>query len=121
MLLSHIHDLLRGEKDFHYSHQIYEELINVWIVRESKKPNIRQRYGSRETFIKALYKYSEDLAVFLYENREKHGGYFLPKGVKYRRVIESHFLIQDSTYQNKVDNSKSLLNRDAIGNFKFFS
>lgn len=77
MLLYHIKVLAEGKRTYDYAYQIYETLIDEWIEREARKPGIKQKYGSIETFKEKLYHFSQKLAINLYENREKRGGLFI--------------------------------------------
>ncbi len=77
MLLSHIRDLVKQNRDYEYSYQVYEALIDEWIDRESRKPGIREKYGSVEAFKEKIKIFSQELAVDMYNNREKRGGLFI--------------------------------------------
>lgn len=121
MLLSYIEDLVKSEKNYNFSFQIYEEMIDKWLDRESKKPRIAAKFKNEEQLKEALKTFSQKLAVYLYENREKHGGYFLPKG---KTFDEGILTIADIEGENMsisahIGKTKSLLNRDAAGNYKF--
>ena len=108
MLLSRIDDLLKANRNFKYSFQIYEELVNQWIERESR----RLSSNKRESFFSEMYKFSNDIALYLYNNREK--GLYI-----------NHEDIEPFAQKNNIDlkiidlKSRSLLNRDAKGNYKF--
>lgn len=77
MLLSHIRDLVKQNRNYEYSYQVYEALIDEWIDRESRKPGIREKYGSVEAFKDKIKIFSQELAVDMYNNREKRGGLFI--------------------------------------------
>jgi hypothetical protein len=77
MLLSHIRDLVKQNRNYEYSYQVYEALIDEWIDRESRKPGIREKYGSVEAFKEKIKIFSQELAVDMYNNREKRGGLFI--------------------------------------------
>ncbi len=122
MLLSHIEDLVNSKPDFEFSYQIYEVLINKWIEREASKPGIKEKYGSKERYQELLYEFSHQLAIDLYENKENRGGYFIAKKEEFGKDTslsltdfeEDHLQLSEAEMR-----SKSLLNRNAIGQYKF--
>ncbi|MEZ4964450.1 MAG: hypothetical protein R2791_04345 [Saprospiraceae bacterium] len=118
MLLSRIEDLVNTDKEFKFSFQIYETLIDSWMERESKKPGIKQKHGSEENYREKLYSFSQSLAVDLYQNRDA-GAYFIPKGEWIRRSIRpSTGGYRRSILTETEKRSRSLLNRNAIGDYK---
>ncbi len=120
MLLSHIEDLVNSGKDFKFSFQVYETLIERWIERESKKPGIKQAHGSEEKYKEKLYSFSQNLAVNLYQNRDKRGGYFIPKGEKFGDTSGLKLTdIEEESMSETEKRSRSLLNRNAVGDYKF--
>jgi hypothetical protein len=120
MLLSYINDLVEANKTFRYSHEIYEVLIKKWIERESKKHGIRKKYGSEEKYQQLLLNFSQTLAVNLYEKREERGGYFITKDdfIKDSNGLQITDIDNYKMTETEV-RSKSLLNRDAEGKYKF--
>ncbi|RJP73206.1 MAG: hypothetical protein C4539_02190 [Ignavibacteriales bacterium] len=121
MLLSNIDELLSSRKTYRFSFEIYETLIMRWFERESKKPKIRELFETKENFIRLIASFSKKLAIELYKNREKYGGYYLPREENFPKEISNIFDPQkfDSFFSEKIGKTKSLLNRDAIGNYKF--
>ena len=121
MLLSNIKDLVSSSKEYNYTYKIYEELINRWLDRESSKHEIKEKYGSSDSFKHLLYNFSKKLAKDLYINRIKRNGYFIPKdedfasGILHLSDIDDHLL----TLSNMDGRRKSLLNRTAAGEYKF--
>lgn len=104
MLLAHLRDLIRTGRDFQYSFQIYEEMVNAWLIRE-------------QYFVKnknTLLSFSERLAVDLYVNREKRGA---------ERIVGTELLPLAQEWKINLEDwqlrGRSLLNRDATGNYKF--
>lgn len=103
MLLAFIPDLIDQAWDIEYSCDLYETLIEAWYIRESYWVEIDK-----------LRAFSERLAVDLYVNRTIRGA---------ERIHHSELetLAQDW----KIDlkdwqiRSRSLLNRDTLGNYKF--
>ena len=103
MLLAYIPDLLKSGAKIDYAVQLYEVLVEKWLERESRwvKP-------------KDLRAFSERLAVDLYVNRESRRAERIPRA-------ELSGLAQ--AWNIKLDDwqlsGRSLLNRDAEGNYKF--
>ncbi|MCB0530042.1 MAG: hypothetical protein KDC65_16310, partial [Saprospiraceae bacterium] len=120
MLLSRIEDLVNTDKEFKFSFQIYETLIDSWMERESKKPGIKQKHGSEENYREKLYSFSQSLAVDLYQNRDRRGGYFIPKGESFGDQSGLQLAdIEEASLTETEKRSRSLLNRNAIGDYKF--
>lgn len=122
MLLSHIEDLVVENRNYNYSYEIYQALINRWIERESSKPGIRAKFGSTENYKKILYSFSKNLAIDMYTNRIIRGGYYISKEDNFGGNLElnlqdieaDHFKLSETERR-----SKSLLNRNANGLYKF--
>ena len=103
MLLAHIPDLLVDDKEFNHSYQIYEAMVDAWIKRESfieNKDNLRN--------------FSNQLAIDLYVNSDIRGAERIP--YNQLSALASQWGI--SVEQWKLT-SRSLLNRDSEGNYKF--
>jgi hypothetical protein len=103
MLLAHIPDLLATKQEFKYSYQIYEAMIDAWIRRESI---IENKDDLRE--------FSNLLAVDLYVNRGIRGAERIP----YNELAKIAHQWKIPLEQWKLS-SRSLLNRDSDGNYKF--
>lgn len=117
MLLTYIDDLLKGRLIYNYSYEMYFEMIDKWVTREALKPAVRSRHTGVYTYEEKLWNFSYDLAINLYNNREKRGGYTISLEELGRLIedknIDSEMLsIGDST-------GRSLLNRNSSGQFKF--
>jgi hypothetical protein len=104
MLLAHIDDLLKSKRAFTFSYELYEEMVNAWLARE-------------KGFIKdenELLEFSKKLAVDLYVNRV---------GRRAERIRKKELAPLARGWKLQLDDWKlsgrSLLNRDAEGNFKF--
>lgn len=104
MLLAYIPDLL--DKDYRYTFELYEEMVNAWLQRDKGVlPGVT---------IEALREFSERLAVDLYVNSEDRGA---------ARI--HHDQLEPLAQQWKIPlnkwqmTSRSLLNRDAGGYYKF--
>lgn len=120
MLLSYINDFVEADKTFNHSYEIYEVLIEKWIERESKKHGIRQKYGSEEKYRELLLDFSQALAKNIYEKRKERGGLFITKKDFIKDTPE--FQITDLDIYGMTETevrSKSLLNRNAEGQYKF--
>ncbi|MBN2091262.1 DUF1566 domain-containing protein, partial [candidate division KSB1 bacterium] len=106
MLLTHIKDLLKSGRKYTYCFEIYEEMVEAWLIREEgrvaglKKEPLRQ--------------FSELVALDLYLNRKQRKGEriskdeLVPLAQKHRIPVEDWHMT-----------GRSLLNRDAVGNYKF--
>lgn len=123
MLLSFIDDLLSSNKSYEYTYELYEVMIEKWIEREADKPGIKIHYGSQEKYKKLLHDFSQKLAIDLYDNREKRGGLFIHKDEKFG--ISNGVQLEDIEKQETDElsesekRSRSLLNRNAEGYYKF--
>lgn len=120
MLLSYINDFVEADKTFNYTYEIYEVLIDKWIERESKKHGIRKKYGSEEKYRELLLDFSQTLAINLYEKRVERNGYFITKDdfIKDSDGFQITDLDNYGMTETEV-RSKSLLNRNAEGKYKF--
>lgn len=121
MLLSYVDDLVNVNKIMKYGFQIYETLIDQWLDRESSKAGILKKYGKQYKGL--LYQFSKSLARDLYLNRSKRNGKLSlnaneiidnPNGLQLRD-IEGNSIEMDKYDQT----SRTLLNRNAIGEYKF--
>ena len=121
MLLSHIEDLVKVKKPYVHSYEIYQALVNKWIQREASKPHIKRKYGSFAKYAELLLKFSKALAIDLFINREKRGGYFIHKDEDFSVDGLSISHIDDSKSKLSLfeKKTKSLLNRNAEGFYKF--
>jgi|GEM_PF-5078665 len=104
MLLAHIEDLVKSKRDFQFSYELYEEMVEAWIKREQ---------GFVEN-AEALRDFSERLAVDLFLNRARRGAERISKEELKALAKEWDIPISDHKLSGR-----SLLNRDADGNFKF--
>ena len=106
MLLAHIDDLVRANRQVKYAFELYDEMVEAWLVREEgivaglKKEDLRQ--------------FSERLGVDLYVNRERRG---------LERIRKEELAELAKQWKIPLDDwhltGRSLLNRDAVGNYKF--
>ncbi|MGH7496583.1 MAG: DUF1566 domain-containing protein [bacterium] len=103
MLLAHIQELVDSGKSIQYAFQLYEEVVEAWLKRE-------QPFVPKET----LRRFSELLAVDLYLKREARESERVPETELEPLAVQ--FGIKLEGWQLR---GRSLLNRDAVGNFKF--
>ncbi|MBL8212645.1 MAG: pentapeptide repeat-containing protein [Bryobacterales bacterium] len=103
MILAHIPDLVMSNLPFKYSFEVYEQMINAWIERETGFADKQQ-----------LRRFSELLAVDMFTKRSERLQERVPSGEL--RLIAQSFGIKLEEWQLR---GRSLLNRDAFGNYKF--
>jgi hypothetical protein len=111
MLLSYIDDLLESRQKFESTCQVYKYLIDKWIEREA------QRLPEKElkvNFKKELFKFSGEIALDIYRKRKNRNGLFIDGEEIKPFAIEHHVKLEDMELK-----SRSLLNRDAQGQYKF--
>lgn len=106
MLLAHLDDVLKSKRNFKYSCQLYEEMTEAWLRRE--------KGIIKELEINDLRNFSELLAVDLYVNRAERKSERIPK--EDLITLAEHWRIPLDEWKLT---SRSLLNRDAEGNYKF--
>jgi hypothetical protein len=104
MLLAYVQDLIHSKKSIKTSFQIYEQMVEAWVEREQRKGTEKDK----------LRTFSEKLAVELFFYRADHGG---------ERIAKEQIGVL--AQMNGIDlelwqlTGRSLLNRDAVGNYKF--
>jgi len=110
MLLDKIEDLLAGSRKFNDESQVFEELVNLWIVRESEKQAAR----TNENFHEQMLNFLLYAANTVYENFKKGEGLFLT-------VLQISELAEKYSIQLPMIDltSRSLLNRNPKGLIKF--
>lgn len=72
MLLRYIDDLIKSRDHYSSTYQIYTELIAKWIDRE-----VRRRPEHKEKYREDLYKFSREVAIDMYINRKRRGGFII--------------------------------------------
>lgn len=115
MILAHVPDLLESEANFTHSFQIYEEMVSAWLRREH--PLVKDTVTLRA--------FSEYLAIDILKERQRRGAEKI-SSAELDQLL-SKFLMNDSETTELVKHSlerwqlrsRSLLNRDAAGNWKF--
>ena len=103
MLLTYIPDLMESGAKIDFSFQLYEVLVQKWLERE-------KRWVDPE----ALRAFSECLAVDLFVNARRRGAERIPR--LELGVLAKEWKISMDDWQLS---GRSLLNRDAEGNYKF--
>lgn len=109
MLLSYIKDLVTEKKDLHYNFEIYESLINTWVEREANKYPLEEK----EIFKFKLYKFSYEIATYIYNNYEQTG-LFVTLDVAIELAEFTEINLSDLEIK-----SRTLLNRNSEGSYKF--
>jgi hypothetical protein len=110
MLLNYIEDLLKSSRRYEFTFQVYDELIKLWIERESR----RYKRDEREGFKKELYKFSREIALDIYRNRETRRGLII-NAEEIKPFARGH----DIRLGGMEMKSRSLLNRNARREYKF--
>ncbi|MBN2093235.1 formylglycine-generating enzyme family protein [candidate division KSB1 bacterium] len=111
MLLSYLDDLVIEGKDYKFSYQIYETLIEKWLERESEK---WKKSEQREQFKANLRKLARQTALRIYENWQSEGGLYLSK-TDALQIAEAH----EIDLKPDEVKGKSLLTCDPLLNWKF--
>ena len=111
MLLSHIDDLIQDESLYLSTNMIYNTLIDKWIKREANKFPA----SKKNEYAKELWKFSRAIAVNIYQQRSKRKGSLLIPAEDIQLFAEK-YNIKLNLMEMK---SKSLLNRNAKGDYKF--
>jgi len=111
MLLSHIKDLLQPAQSYTATYQVYAELIHKWIEREALKvaPERRQHYEEK------LFDFSREIARNLYLCRAERQDSLFIDGQDIEPFADKHGITLSSIEMK----SRSLLNRNALGQYKF--
>lgn len=110
MLLSYIDDLLQTSKKITYTSELYHEMIWKWIDREAS----RVLSDRRDDFREELYRFSREVALFIYQQRKQHNGFYVNQK-EIKSFAERHNIKLDHIEMT----SRSLLNRDVMGQYKF--
>ncbi len=106
LVLSYIIDLPLKEKEYNYSFELYEEIINGWLEREEDPTKAINKELLRD--------FSEQLAVDIYLNREQRGA----EHISYME-LETFKEQRNINIDERYLTGRTLLNRDAVGNWKF--
>lgn len=97
MLLSYIDDLIVSEREYNHLYQIYEQLVENWVKREAISSEI-------------LYNFTQQTAIEMFSNNSIY-------------ITSEDMSILCQNYNINLKNiearSKSLLNRNGLGQYKF--
>lgn len=104
MLLAHVDDIVQADRKIESSYQLYQEMVDAWLTRE--QGFIKERDN--------LLQFSERLAVDIYLNRAERGSERIQKDELVALAREWGIALEDWKLSGR-----SLLNRDAEGNYKF--
>ena len=114
MLLANIHDLMEMRsnvwsmdlmevrRNYQFTFEIYEEMVEQWIQRERVRDKTELR------------KFSEVIALDMYENQQARGGLFTPHDRMDQFAKKHGFRLEELELS-----SRSLLNRNSDGKYKF--
>lgn len=119
MLLSHIGELIKGKGAYNYNYEVYQALLDFWIERESKKPEILKRYRNPENFKGKMIEFSDRLAITIFNKHLRGGGLCISKD---ENILNSELQLSDIEIlyvNNNEKRNNSFLVRDAFGNYKF--
>jgi hypothetical protein len=109
MLLAHIDVIVRTGRHINYAFELYEEMVKMWLEREkgfiSEKDQLRR--------------FSELIAVNLYKNRKQRQTEHIPSKEIVQLARQWGIPIEDQQLSDYRFRTRSLLNRDADGNYKF--
>ncbi len=108
MLLSYIDYLVDGDQHYTNTYDIYDALINKWIEREGDKRE--HHHVNREKLKQNLHKYSQLVAVKIYEQRKEK------KSLQLCKADATDVNVELKDYQMT---GQSLLTRDSDNNWKF--
>jgi len=103
MLLAHIPDVVASGAEINYTYQLYEVMVDAWLERETT-------WADKD----ALREFSERLAVDIYLNRQARGMEGVPRETLPKLAADWGIELQPWQMTGR-----SLLNRDADGNYKF--
>jgi len=110
MLLSYIKEIIQSDrKSLNTTFDIYETLISNWLKRETNKYEANKRFEFKSNLI--YFSYS--IAKYIYDNYDRNG-IFIP--IDEAAKISADFEINLDDIEIK---SRSLLNRNSKGNYKF--
>ena len=112
MLLAYIDYLVDSKKTFTTTYQIYETLIEKWIVREA----VKRKYESttREKLKNDLHSFSNLVAIEIYTQHKQTGNLSISKQTVTELCKQNNLNLTDYEITGQ-----SLLTRDAHNNWKF--
>ncbi|MFK7773888.1 MAG: tetratricopeptide repeat protein [Saprospiraceae bacterium] len=118
LLLSYIDDLMG--KEYEYTFQQYETIIDKWIEREANKPRIDFDFSEEGDFRSQLYSFTEGIALNMYQNEAKRKGFFIPikeiEEQKFWKKLQLNFKNESRKISKREAALKGLLVHDTIEN-----
>jgi hypothetical protein len=111
MLLSYIDYLVSGKSFYNSYYEIYNALVEKWLIREADK---RKKRTERDEFIYDLYHFSFDIAKYIYVNSTENPNLSID-------TITAGNICYDNNYKlsEYEITGQSLLTRDIRDNWKF--
>lgn len=109
MLLDFIEDIIDSNKDFNYTYNIYEALIDSWLERETFNVSANKKF----TYKNDLLKFSTEISKKIYSHRKQLG--YTINQIEFEEIARKNNLDLTS-FEMKV---RSLLNRNPEGVYKF--
>jgi hypothetical protein len=109
LLLTFI-DLLLNNQPVSYAFEIYEKMVVWWVAREQNLVGTESQ----------LERFSELLAVNIYQKRQqREEGERIARSELTSLALEWGIPVKDKQLSEYAFSTRSLLNRDAVGNYKF--
>lgn len=109
MILSHMKQLVNDKREYKYTIDIYDSIVEFWLDREVGRESDEIRL-ERKNLLRSL---SEELAKNIYLNKDERKGYYISAD-DFKNFLSSHNINKDIHFRER-----SLINRDAIGYIKF--
>ncbi len=113
MLLSYLDDLVMEDRAYRFSYEIYETLIEKWLIRESEKGD-RNNRAEQEKFRANLRQLARQTALRIYQNWQTNGILHLTKDEALQIAKTHHIALKADEVKGK-----SLLTCDPLLNWKF--
>lgn len=108
MIISNIGKLVSSNQFYQTKYDVYKEIVNQWIKRETEKQVISE--PQKVNFSKNLMQFSQEIAEYMYVNSTNTVSSSDAETIAKNNEIDI----------NKLEfESKSLLNRDSLGIWKF--
>ena len=111
MLMSYLDDLVIDEKSYQFSYQIYETLIEKWLIRESKK---WRKNDEQKRFRVNLHNLTLATALHIYKKWQSKGILYIPKNDAVQIAQTYNIPLNPDEVKGK-----SLLTCDPLLNWKF--
>lgn len=109
MLLDYIKDLTKTNKEYDFTFEIYESLIDAWLDRETLNVDPKKKF----TYKNELLKFSSEISKIIYDSRLQQG--YTINLTEFEKIAIRNNL--DLTFFEMK--TRSLLNRNSSGDYKF--